>query len=460
MRIDEKKVIRWIDREYKEEAIKMIGYLKKKSIPYKELKKNRVMRASLVWILKHKGYTYLGNKIYRLFNRKEIDYKEVYEALINSNIIARKNIHMVTDIDLEKGIQFKEEKGIKKRYFIKLLQDNYPFKIKYISNEYNGFVNVSFKNKEFIGEIEVEINIPANVNYKINITETIVIYTDYKIKFIHFNIGKIEKEENGIYDFKHINNILAVKERTRRIIGIDRSQKFLRKTEDYRIVRDYIVDIKNIDIAFEVFRSYKKYIEHREGVYPIRNYKEIIQSFIDREEKNIKVAYLIEIFIIEKYLLNESMKNYLEISYENKYMSELTEEVLEILKFSDFNLKLKKKFNILDNETLKDFEEGNVTLEMASKILGTKGIRYSEKLLKIIYDFYQETDDVKALETIIQKKGSHRLKITDGDIVSLINKKREGIDISDRIILRGGEKYIKSNNYIKDTIERIKGKNK
>lgn len=458
MRIDEKKVIKSIDREYKEEAIKMISYLKKKSIPYKELKENRIMRASLVWILRHKGYTYLGNKIYRLFNKKEIDYKEVYESLIHSNIIIRKNIHMVTDMDLEKGIQFKEEKGIKKKYFIKLLQDNYPFKIKYISNEYNGFVNISFKNKEFIGEIEVEINIPANVSYEIDITETIVIYTDYKIKFIHFNIGKIDKEKNSIYDFKHINNILAVKERTRRVIGVYRAQKFLRKVEDYKIVRDYIVDIKNIDIAFEVFRNYKKYIEQKEGIYPIRNYKEIIQGFIDREERNIKIAYLIEVFITEKYLLNESMKKYLEIAYENNYISELTEEALEILKFSDFSLKLKKKFNILDNETLEDFEEGNVTLELASKILCTKGIRYSEKLLKIIYDFYQETDDVKALETIIQKKGNYKLKITDGDIVALINKKREGIDINDGIILRGGEKYIKSNNYIKDAIERIRRK--
>ena len=41
---------------------------------------------------------------------------------------------------------------------------------------------------------------------------------------------------------------------------------------------------------------------------------------------------------------------------------------------------------------------------MANKILCSKGIRYDNRLIKIMYDFYKETDDVRALGIVIKKK--------------------------------------------------------
>lgn len=457
MKINEEKVLSSIDGGYREEALKMIGYLKKRYIPYKELKESKVLRASLVWILKHEGYTYLSNKIYKLFNKREINYKEIYEVLINANILKRDNINIVTDLDFKKGIQFKEEKGINKTYFIKLLQDKYPFKIKYISNEYNGFVDVKFKNKEFLNEIEIKIEIPSNINYPIEIREMLIIYTDYKIKIIEFDITKIsETQDSKYYNLRYLNMILSVKERTRRILATNKGKIFLEKASNSNLVRDYIRDIGNKEIAFELFRQYQIYVEIKKGEMSIRLYKEIVENFIEVEDINIKVVYLIEEFISKTSLISEKMKRYLEKAYEEGYLSELTDEVLEILKFTNFSIKIKKKLNLLDDETLADFKEGNVSLEMASKILGTKGLRYDRELLKIIYDFYRETDDVKALETVINKRRQINFKINDGDIVSLINKRKEGINVDDRSIILGGEEFKASNRYIREEIERIK----
>ncbi|MGL5647194.1 MAG: hypothetical protein ACRDDY_05030 [Clostridium sp.] len=457
MKISEKDIIEFIDSKYTEETLKIIEYLNDDMLPYKELKESKVMRAALVWILKHKGYTYVSNKIYTIFNRREIDYKEVYEILINAKIIKREKIGYVSDIDFKRGVVFKSSKGINRSFYIKLIKDVYPFKIKYVSNEYRGFIDVKFENKEYYSKIDIKITIPENIKYPINIRERIIVYTDYKIKFFDIDIIKIDEVlESSFYDLKILNTLSMMKERTRRIIavgkGIDRLQK--EKSEEFAL--EYLMKIKNKSIAMEIFSRYKEWIETVEGKINIVFYIKLIEYFLDLDEIDVKLGYMIEEFILINPLIKENIKSYLEEFYKLGYITELTEEVIEMMKVTGLSLEIKKKFKVLDKDTLEDFKEGNVSLEMANKILLSKGIEYDKRLIKIMYDFYEETDDVKAIEKVIKKKDKLGFSIKDGDIVALINKKREGIDVHDDAILIGGNSYKGKNKYIKDEIELIK----
>ncbi|MGL5415699.1 MAG: hypothetical protein ACRDAU_08585 [Clostridium sp.] len=457
MRINEKDIIEFVDSKYTEETLKIIEYLNDDMLPYRELKESKVMRAALVWILKYKGYTYVSNKIYTIFNKREIDYKEVYEILINAKIVKREKIGYVSDIDFKRGVIFKSSKGINRSFYIKLVKDVYPFKIKYISNEYRGFVDIKFENKEYYSKIDIKITIPENIKYPINIRERIIVYTDYKIKFFDIDIIKIDEVlESSFYDLKILNTLSMMKERTRRIIavgkGIDRLQK--EKSEEFAL--EYLMKIKNKSIAMEIFSRYKEWIETVEGKINIVFYIKLLEYFLDLDEIDVKLGYMIEEFILINPLIKENIKSYLEEFYKLGYITELTEEVIEMMKVTDLSLEIKKKFKILDKDTLEDFKEGNVSLEMANKILLSKGIRYDKRLIKIMYDFYEETDDVKAIEKVIKKKDKLGFTIKDGDIVALINKKREGIDVHDDAILIGGNPYKCKNKYIKDEIELIK----
>ncbi|MGL4849435.1 MAG: hypothetical protein ACRC28_11015 [Clostridium sp.] len=457
MKINEKDIMEFVDSKYTEETLKVIEYLKEDMMPYKELKESNVMRAALVWILKYKGYSYLSNKIYMLFNKREIDYKEVYEALINAKIIKREKIGFVSDVDFKRGIVFKSSKGINRSYYIKLIKDVYPFKIKYISNEYRGFVDIKFEDKEYYSKIDIIVSIPENVKYPINIREKIIVYTDYKVKFFEIDILKIDEVmESSFYDLKILNTLSMMKERTRRIIAVGKGIERLQKEKSEEFALEYLTEIKNKSISMEIFSRYKEWIETVDGKINVEFYLKIIEAYLDMDEIDVKLGYMIEEFILTSPLLKENIRMYLEEFYKLGYITELTEEILEVMKVSDFSLEIKKKFKVLDKETLEDFKEGNVSLEMANKILLSKGIKYDKRLIKIMYDFYEETDDVKAIEKVIKKKDRLGFRIKDGDIVSLINKKREGIDVRDEAILNGGKSYKDKNRYIRDEIELIK----
>ncbi|MGL4875093.1 MAG: hypothetical protein ACRC30_10640 [Clostridium sp.] len=457
MKINEKEIMQFVDSKYTKETLKIIEYLKDDILPYKELRESKVIRAALVWILKYKGYSYLSNKVYTLFNRREIDYKEVYETLINAKIIKREKIGYASDIDFRRGIVFKSSKGINKSYYIKLIKDVYPFKIKYISNEYRGFIDIKFEEREYYSKIDIRVSIPENVKYPINIREKIIVYTDYKVKFFELDILKIDEIiESSFYDLKILNTLNMMKERTRRIIAVGKGIERLQKEKSEKFALEYLTEIKNKSIAMEIFSRYKRWFETVDGNINVEFYLKIIEYFLDEEEVDVKLGYMIEEFILINPLIKENLKIYLEKFYKLGYITELTEEILKIMKISDFSLDIKKKFKVLDKETLEDFKEGNVSLEMANKILLSRGISYDKRLIKIMYDFYEETDDVKAIEKVIRKKDKLGFKIKDGDIVSLINKKREGIDIRDESILKGGEYYKDKNRYIRDEIELIK----
>lgn len=454
MKIIEKEVNQFVDSEYTEETLRVVEYLKEKYIPYKELKRNRVFRSALVWILKYKGYTYLSNKLYYLLNKKEVDYKEIYESLINANIINREKIEYKTD--LEKEIEFRSSEGISKSFYIKLIKNKYPFKVKYISNEYKGLVNLTFENNEFYDYININILAQENIKYPINIRETIIIYTDYKTLFFELDIKKRDIIEGNFYDIKIFNSLHLMKERTRRIFAVSKGMERLLEEKDKDFALNYIKKIKNVSIGLEVYKKYKDYIKYNGENLSVKFSLEILEKYMDFDEVNIKLGLLIEEFILENYLITEKIKLYLEKLYSEGFFTDNTEEVIQVLKFTDLNLQLKKKFKIIDNDTLEDFKKGNVSLEMANKILCSKGIRYDNRLIKIMYDFYKETDDVRALEIVIKKKDKFKFKIKDEDIIFLIQKKKEGINIKSESILLGGRDFELKNIYIQNEMKKIK----
>ncbi|ADL52905.1 hypothetical protein [Clostridium cellulovorans] len=166
--------------------------LKKRTISYLKLYNSEDYLKGLISYLKKRGYGYIVNEIEKVVeNNKENSVEEILKLLIDVDLIDKPRININNGFEKKSRILYKQAKGLELRREIIITSYNYPLKI----------IHIAAKNEEIVkgscseNTVTVDIVIPSGVEKIYNVTEEIIIITNYNTEKVHFTI-EAEKENH------------------------------------------------------------------------------------------------------------------------------------------------------------------------------------------------------------------------------------------------------------------------
>lgn len=197
--------------EINESLIKIMKEFETQTIDYSLLFESYIYRFSFIKYLENYGYSYIKEELCELFeesfrsfdlNNENLEYEEevkvkIIKFLASCNLIDDSNlIEIESNLNSEKKISYKKSQGLNKNIFIEFKSEKFPLKIENLEYKKNDFINVKYSKTK----IKLEVKIPSNYKEEINIVESMIIYTNYKIEKFEFIIECCIEKEKDFFD--------------------------------------------------------------------------------------------------------------------------------------------------------------------------------------------------------------------------------------------------------------------
>ena len=207
----------------------------KRKFKFSKLKGNKKYYNVLFKYLEINGYGFLCSKISRNINSVELA-----RLLIDSNLIDKPSINI--DTNLKNEIVYDKEFGFRGEYYIKYDTKTFPFEIKSIY--YKESKNLRCKLDKDKNRVEILIDI--NENTKIDLKETIIIYTSLGLKEVPLSIkcNSVLNSKINIRDFQEFKSLCETNSsEAKELFQNSEFRDWLRK-------KGYITQLLNYDEAF------------------------------------------------------------------------------------------------------------------------------------------------------------------------------------------------------------------
>lgn len=351
----------------------------------------------------------------------------------------------------EKVLVYKREVGLHRRFWIKYESNGPLYNIKHVYIKHKQIVYCDIDNSSYEKRIRIYVNIPKGLNKGYNFKETLIIYTDYDVREFSFYI---ECEEGSLN-----NNIIRLEENL-----------YLSRSEENLI--NIVSSLQDID---EILDVAKKAPEILRQDISMNTYLKIIKRCKEISPKDIKLSLFCEEFLKDRKVITSDIVESIKVMYQNALVTKNTMDVIKYLRLTCSNdrelnfalLRVKAKLKIIDNEFIKEFI--NLYKEVKDKrsldkilnvILYCDNVKYSDELIKIVFEFYRRNNDVKSLITVcreLRKKKisleQYGMNIKDRNL--LVKAYRKDILIDWKELLGYLDGYYNRSIYIRDVILRI-----
>lgn len=391
---------------------KVIGDLENRKINFYSLGNDQFYREILPRYFKWQGYGYLGNSSLHILNDYMLKDRDLADTslallLLDTKIIEEIPVTEKNPFEIENVIKYRRSKGLKEKIIISYdVLDRFPFYIKEVQCGHKNIIDIEIDNEGSRKKVTLNIDIPANDHVTYNFAESLIIYTDFKVKVIDFSIvceGALPNNK-AIDDFDSFLKLVKINRKSARSIfsNEDGFKSFLEQNGDIEQILNY-EDCKEISKEIETYpfsifcdineidkeELFKKSFNHKNNLEPLES-----MSIIEDHEKDCKKDI-----------------EYKELTVSNKEKKE------EFIKKDISNKEIKKEFLTKDNKNKEEIKNNNTEEKKKENIVISKEIE--ETILNHEDEIKDNNTKEKKTYAIKEEKEKLEKKLNDNKTISL-----------------------------------------
>ena len=308
--------------------------------------------------------------------------------------------------------------------------DKYEFK-------YNNKIN--YVKSSYINLCDLLIGSKGEFNIQ-NQYERILLYFVVKelymdnSQLIRDDIIEIILKNEDLFSNKYID---AIREKTNNK-SIKKYVELLKDNPSNKGLKELFEKCNDVNIIFEILKIASSIIDEE---IEIETYIQAILKCNRLDKNNIKVALFCEELIKKNPIIIDGIVDFLKSMYKEQVYTNNTLEVLNYLRctikdseiLDETLVRINAKNNILDDDFYDKFykvyentRNHSLLDEIINKIINSNNLKFDNRIIPIIYDFYKRNNDLNSLNILCVKllENMYPIRetlITSDDIINLVN---------------------------------------